>query len=63
MVDNFWLGDFGFSSHFDEGSSSTETVLMFLDLVPWCLFVRGRRACETNVTLGGGEPLEIEYVV
>lgn len=62
MVDDVWLGDFCLPNHFDQAGSGTEILAIF-DLVSWCLFVRGRRACETNVTFGGGGTLEIECVV
>lgn len=63
MVDDVWLSDFGLPNHFDQDGSGTEILLVIFDLVSWCLFVRGRRACETNVTLGKGGPLEIGCAV
>lgn len=63
MVDDVWLGDFGLPNHFDQDGSGTEILLVIFDLVSWCLFVHGRRACETNVTFEGGGTLEIECVV
>lgn len=63
MVDDIWLGDSGLPNHFDQDSSGTENMLVIFDSVSWCLFVRGRRVCETDVIFGGGGTLEIECVV